>query len=151
MRYFEDFIAGSQRFFSGSYEVTEQEIIEVGNRWDPQPFHVDKNAAQQSIFGGLVASSVHLFAMAVSLGNNVDVDDKCAAVSALGFNDMKLHGPARPGDQLRLKEIVGQCRPSNSRPDCGIIEVRNEIYNQHDELIFSFISAALIQRRASAC
>lgn len=146
MRYFEDFVVGSCRFFTGSYEVTEQEIIEVGNRWDPQPFHIDAAAAQQSIFGGLVASSVHLFAMAVSLGNHVDAEHKCAAVSALGFNNMKLHAPARPGDQLRLKEIVGNCRPSNSRPDCGIVEVRNELYNQHETLIFSFESAALMQR-----
>lgn len=149
MRYFEDFVVGTDRFFIGSYEVTEQEVIEVGNRWDPQPFHTDKTAAQQSIFGGLVASSVHLFAMTVSLGNHVEAQHKCAAVSALGFNNMKLHAPARPGDQLRLKEIVGECRPSNSRPDCGIVEVRNELYNQNNELIFSFDSAALMQRRPS--
>ena len=149
MRYFEDFVVGTDRFFIGSYEVTEQEIIEVGDRWDPQPFHTDKTAAQQSIFGGLVASSVHLFAMTVSLGNHVEAQHKCAAVSALGFNNMKLHAPARPGDQLRLKEIVGECRPSNSRPDCGIVEVRNELYNQNNELIFSFDSAALMQCRPS--
>ena len=147
MRYFEDFIAGSSRFFPGDYTVTEEEIIEVGNRWDPQPFHIDKAASEGSIFGGLVASSVHLFAMSVSLGNHVPPEEKCAAVSALGFNNMKLHGPARPGDVIRLKEVVGDCRVSNSRPECGIVDVRNELYNQRDELIFSFDSAALMQRR----
>ena len=147
MRYYEDFPVGLVNNFDYGYEFTEEEIISFATRWDPQPFHTDKTAAQQSIFGGLVASSVHLFAMAVSLGNHVSAEQKCAAVSALGFNDMKLHAPAKPGDQLRLKEVVGVCRPSNSRPDCGIIEVRNELYNQNDELIFSFNSAALIQRR----
>jgi acyl dehydratase len=147
MRYFEDYIVGQSRWFDGSYAVTEEEIMEVGNRWDPQYFHIDKEAAADSIFGGLVASSVHLFAMCVNLGNFVPEQERCAAMSALGFDNMRLHGPARPGDQLRLKEVILESRTSNSRPEGGIVKMRNELFNQHDEMIFSFDCAAMVRRR----
>lgn len=147
MRYFEDYVPGEFKFFSGEYIVTEDEIIEVGQRWDPQPFHIDKKASEESLFGGLVASSVHLFAMSVNLGNKVAANERCAALSALGFNHVKLHTPARPGDIMRMKEIVIEVRLSNSRPESGIVNISNELYNQRDELVFSFDVAALVQTR----
>jgi len=145
LRYFEDFSAGTVRTAPGTYPVTEDEIVEVGTRWDPQPFHTDAEAARDSIFGGLVASSVHLFAIAVWLGSTYE--DKVDAVTALGFKELQWHAPARAGDRLRLRSTTLSTRVSRSRPDCGIVESRSQIINQDDELVFSYQGAALIRRR----
>ncbi len=145
MRYYEDFIPGKKARFSGSYEVTDEEIIEMGTRWDPQPFHTDPEAAKESIFGGLVASSVHLFAIAVRLGQQDR--EPIAALTALGFQDLRWHAPARPGDILTMSSEILKTRLSKSRPGVGIVESRNEIYNQNDELVFAYSGAALIRCR----
>jgi acyl dehydratase len=82
--------AGHEEKFSESHTITEEKIIEFGQRWDPQPFHTDPVAAEESIFGGLVASSVHLFAIAVKLGTSLPHQKRAAAVSALGCTNMQL-------------------------------------------------------------
>jgi acyl dehydratase len=145
VRYFEDFETITVRTAPGRYEVTEDEIVEMGTRWDPQPFHVDAEAAKDSIFGGLVASSVHLFAIAVRLGSTYP--GKVAAVTALGFKQLQWHSPARTGDLLRLRSTTLSTRRSRSRPDCGIVESRSEVLNQNDDLGFSYEGAALIRRQ----
>jgi len=130
-----------------SYTVTEAEIIEVGTRWDPQPFHIDPVAAAQSPFGGLVASSVHLLAIAVATGAKTSMDNPVAAVSALGFDKMRLHAPARPGDVLCNRSEVVEARPSGSQPHLGVVRNRVELWNERAELIFSFEAAYLVARR----
>ena len=145
MRYYEDIEDGAVQAAPGRFEVTEEEVIEMGSRWDPQPFHTDAELAKESIFGGLVASSVHLFAIAVSLGHTRA--EPVAAVTALGFKELQWHAPARPGDILRLQSRVLSKRLSASRPECGIVESRSEVYNQNDELVFAYSSAALIRLR----
>ena len=148
MQFFEDFVVGRVDVYDATpYTVTEAEIIEFGTRWDPQPFHVDRAAAAASPFGGLVASSVHLFAMAVGIGMAAQKDNPVAAVSALGFDTMRLHGPARPGDVLVNRSEVIEARPSNSQPSLGVLRVRTELVNQRDEAIFSFETAFLVARR----
>lgn len=147
MRYYEDLTVGATSKGTGTYLVTEEEIVEVGRRWDPQPFHTDPVAAAASPFGGLVASSVHLFAMA----NSVAVKgDPTAAVSSLGFNDMVNHAPARPGDVLRTRSTVQARRLSRSRPGLGVVETLVELINQDDVTVFSFVNAALIRCREAA-
>ena len=146
MRYYEDFVPGETATSQGSYVVTEAEIREVGERWDPQPFHVDPLAAARSAFGGLVASSVHLFAIAVSLGG-AESSEPSAAVSALGFDELRLLAPVRPGDVLRARFTPIDRRVSSSRPGLGIVRSRCELVNQRDEVVFSDVSAFLIERR----
>ncbi len=145
MRYFDFYSIGDEYAHAGRYIVDEEEIIEIGNRFDPQPFHIDEEQAKNSFFGGLVASSVQLFAIGVSLGNHVDEEIKPAAVSALGFNNMKMITPARPGDELKSTEIVLEKRLSKSKPNLGIVTFRNVITNQHDETVFEFEASALIK------
>ena len=147
MKFFEDFTVGEVEVLDATYVVTEEEIREVGERWDPQPFHIDPEAAQQSPFGGLVASSVHLFAMAVSLSMTGTKHDPVAAVSALGFDKMRLHAPARPGDELFVRIEVIEARRSTSQPALGVVHTRAEMLNQHDDLVFSYESAFLVQQR----
>ena len=146
MLYFEDFVVGKETLGRERYPVTEAEVREIGERWDPQPFHVDPVAAEQSPFGGLVASSVHLFAIRVALSNR-GLDEPAAAVSALGFDNLRLHAPVRPGDELRVRVVVLDRRVSGSRPGLGIVRTRSELLNQRDELVFSDESAFLIERR----
>ncbi len=145
MKYYEDSVVGSEIIPLASYEVTKEEIIEQGKRWDPQPFHIDEQAADNSIFGGLVASSAHLFSITVWFGSKFP--EKWAAVSALGFDQVKLHAPVRPGDVLTYRAVCAGKRPSKSRPDCGIVEYRGEVLNQKEEVVFSLVSAALHSMR----
>src|SRR5688572_25621312 len=116
MRYYEDLTEGRVWEYDARYEVTEEEIMEVGRRWDPQPFHIDAEAAKAPVFKGLVASSVHLFAIATCLAVQVPEDLRSATVSGLGFGAIRLHAPARPGDVLRARSEVLEQRLSNSRP-----------------------------------
>jgi acyl dehydratase len=87
---------------------------------------------------------VHLFAMAVSLSLTGTKDDPVAAVSALGFDKMRLHAPSRPGDELFQRSEVIEARPSKSRPGLGVVRTRDELVNRRDQLIFSYESAFLV-------
>lgn len=148
MKYFEHFMLGLEEDAPGRHIVTEEEIIEFGTRWDSQPFHVDPEAAKESVFGGLVASSAHLFAIAIGLWNRetANAEERTAAVSALGFNNMQLKTPARPGDELKSRSTVIERRSSASKPHLGIVTFRNEVTNQDDVLVFSFENSALIRK-----
>jgi acyl dehydratase len=147
MKYFEYFVIGLEEEAPGRHVVTEEEIIEFGTRWDSQPFHVDPEAAKTSVFGGLVACSVHLFAMAIGLWNSETAnEDRAAAVSALGFNNMQLKTPARPGDELKSKSTVIERRSSVSKPHLGIVTFRNEVTNQNGELVLVFENTALLEK-----
>ena len=91
MHYFDDLSVGDEAVFDETHCVSEQDIIEMGKRWDPQPFHVDPVAAKDSMFGGLVASSTHVFCICCSFGKkDMDRDKLIAAVSALGFDKHNL-------------------------------------------------------------
>lgn len=147
MRYFEDFVVGSVDEKSETYPVTQDEIIEMGERWDPQPFHTDPVAATDSLFGGLVACSAHVFAISCALHSKVPDDEKTAAVSALGFDELRLLAPVRPGDELRARSEITDARLSQSRPGVGIVSSRGELRNQRDEVVFTIASAALIRCR----
>jgi acyl dehydratase len=148
MKYFEDFRVGERATAAAEYLVTEAEIIEFGTRFDPQPFHTDPVAAKASIFGSLVASSVHLFAMSVSFSRHLGAPT--AAVSALGFDEMRMLAPARPGDRLFLRSETLMTRPSQSRPECGIVESRSELFNQRDETVMTYRGAFLVLRREAS-
>lgn len=147
MRYFEDMIVGEKIVFQNHYDVTEQEIIEVASRWDPQPFHIDKEAAKNSIFGTLTASSVHLFAMMIGIGTTDKHTEHFAALSILGFNNIRVVHPARPGDRLFVRCEVLSLRASKSRANCGIAETRNIMYNQDGTDVMYADNAFLVERK----
>jgi len=144
MKYFEDVTVGAERVFEAEYRVSEQEIVDMGQRWDPQPFHTDPVAARASMFGGLVASSAHIFCIFVSFSKGeIDSDKRIAAVSALGFDKLRWHAPVRPGDVLRMRSRVISTRESKSKSDLGIVTVANTIFNQNDEAAFTLESTFL--------
>ena len=146
MKHFEDLEVGVWQD-NGTYEITEAEIVEVAERWDPQPFHIDPVAAAASSFGGLVACSAHLFSITCVLASKVPDERKIKAVSALGFDKVRLHSPARPGDVLTSRSILVEARVSQSKPHLGVIRSRTELTNQRGEQVYSLEGAALIERR----
>lgn len=151
MIYFEDVNLHEEVVFDAVYHVTEEEIIEVGERWDPQPFHIDREAAKKSMFGGLVASSAHIFAIWVSMGNDeMDKDKAIASVSALGFNNLQWHAPVRPGDAIKSSFTITEARQSKSRPELGIVNSSNRVFNQNNEIVFSLECAFLVPKRPAA-
>lgn len=143
--HFEDYVVGHIVHIPKRYLVTQDEIISVAQKWDPQPFHVDPVAAQNSIFGGLVASSAHAFPIFVYLGQQSGRG--VAAISALGFDKLRFSTPIRPGDELRYEYCCMEKRVSGSRPYAGIVRCEGRLINQNDDVVFSGEVASLVQRR----
>ena len=147
MKYYEDYVLGKTLDIPVTYAVTEEEIIQMSAKWDPQPFHMDKEAAKESIFGGLVASSAHIIPIFIWLGQQEGI--KTAAVSALGFEEMKPLAPIRPGDVLSYQYECIEKRLSRSRPGVGIVKCMGRMYNQKKELVFTGTVASLVKTRGT--
>lgn len=144
-KYFEDFEVGGEIPFRGTYELTEAEIIEVGKRWDPQPWHIDVEAARASLFGGLVAASAHLFAVTSWFGQRAP--SKTATVAALGFDELRLTNPGRVGDRLSATAVCIDKRESKSKPDRGIVRSRMTLKNQDGDTVLSMVTTFLCLKR----
>jgi acyl dehydratase len=144
-RYLEDLHAGD-RFESDTFQVTEDGIIQFAREFDPQLFHLDVNAAEQSVFQGLAASGWHTAAMTMRLF--VTGGLKLAGGSVgLGVDELRWPLPVRPGDTLRLQTEIVEVRPSRSKPDRGIIRIRNVTTNQRGEVVQTFLASVLVRRR----
>ncbi len=143
--YYEDYIVDENIDIPVTYSVTKEEIVEMASRWDPQPFHIDEEAANNSMFGGLVASSAHIFPIFVWLGQQGGRD--VAALSALGFDKMRLHAPLRPGDQISYQYHCVEKRLSKSKPHCGIVRSVSTMRNQRGEKVFTIEVVSLIATR----
>ena len=148
MKYFEDAEIGKVLVFPQRYTLTEENILEMGRQWDPIPIHVDKEAAKSSMFGDLVASTVHLFAIATKLSRSYK--EEWAVVSALGMSDFKNHAPGYAGYVLEGSNTFTDKRVSNSRPDQGVINYRCALHNLDGKLLFEFSGAALYKLREEA-
>lgn len=144
MRYYEDFEMG-QITDVGSRRVTREEIVEFATRFDPQPFHIDDAAANASIFGGLTGSSCHTFAL-VSLIHHQG-GGGIALVANLGSEELRFPSPLRPDDTLSLRSECVAMRPSNSRPEIGIVTTRSLLTNQRDETIMDMKTTFMVKRR----
>lgn len=147
-RYLEDYTPG-EVLDVGAITVSEEEIIEFARRYDPQPFHIDPEAARQSMFGGLVASGWHT----CSLVMRVLVDhyiSRVAGLGASGIEDLRWLQPVRPGDRLAVRVTVLETRRSRSKPDRGLIRARTEARNQNDALVMTMVSTGMLRARAAA-
>ena len=144
-RYLEDLHVGD-RFESDAFHVTEKDIIQFARDFDPQPFHLDPKAANQSVFRGLAASGWHTAAMTMKLFVTGSLRLAGGSVG-LGVDELKWPRPVRPGNTLRLKTEILEVRPSRSKPDRGIIRIRNVTTNQDGEVVQTFVASVLIRRR----
>ena len=145
MQYFEDFAAG-QKFASGRLTVTAAEIKEFAARYDPQPFHLDEAAAENSPFAGLAASGWHTAALTMRL---IVGSEFRPAGGVLGFGgELIWTRPVRPGDELHVESEILETRLSQSRPGQGIVKVRVTTLNQHDAVVQTFTPSLLVPRRS---
>lgn len=145
MWYLDDYRVGKIIESVDRYLVTEEEIMEVGRRWDPRPYHTDREAAAKSLFGSLVACSAHLFCIVSWLAHHME--EPTAAVSGLGWNNIKMHAPVRPNDEIYSKVKCLEARPSKTQPGCGIVTAQNNLFNQRGELVFTAEVSFLVMCR----
>jgi len=139
----------------GSYVFTEDSIVEFARQFDPQRFHVDAEAARQSVFGGLCASGWHTAAvwMKLNIASSAVETRKALAEGRTvpefgpspGFRNLRWFKPVYAGDELSYARVVRGTRPLNSRPGWSILELTCEARNEAGELVMSFDSAALIK------
>lgn len=143
--YFENFYAG-QEIELGSRTVTEDEIIAFARDFDPQTFHVDHEAAAESIYGGVIASGWHTCSMMMRIVVD-SVLGKAAGMGSPGLDKVRWILPVRPGDTLSVKYITTQVKASASRPDRGVVWSTWEARNQHGELVCTIDGIGLYGRR----
>ena len=147
-RYLEDLHVGD-RFESDTFQVTEEGMIQFARDFDPQPFHLDASAAEHSVFKGLAASGWHTAAMTMKLFVTGGLRLAGGSVG-LGVDELRWPRPVRPGDTLRLQTEIVEVRPSRSKPDRGIIRIRNVTTNQGGEVVQTFLASVLVRRRPAA-
>ena len=145
MRYLEDFAEG-QTFGSGRLVVSAEKIRAFGAEFDPQPFHLDEQAAQGTVFRGLAASGWHTAALTMRLLVESELQPAGGIVGA-GGEELRWPRPVRPGDELHLKSEVLEVRASKSRPTQGVIKVRTTTFNQDGEPVQILIASLVVPRR----
>ena len=144
-QYLEDYAVG-QVYRSGRLRVDKDQIIAFAAQFDPQPYHLDEEAARQSFFGGLTASGWHTAALTMRLV--VEGEFRPAdGILGVGFEELSWPRPVRPGDELHAESEVLEVRLSKSRPDRGLIRVRTTTFNQNGEHVQIYTGNLLVPRR----
>jgi acyl dehydratase len=144
---FESFDIGQIQNF-GAYEVTEEEIIEFAEKYDPQFFHLDHEAAKQSLFGGLCASGWHTCSMTMAM-MVANMDKNGRSLGSPGIDNLRWLRPVYPGDVLSVQMEVMDTRPSKSRPNIGIVVSKVSVSNHKAEIVMEFTSNGIFSREAA--
>lgn len=146
--YWEDFTPGWQ-CESQSRQLTASEITDFAREYDPQPYHVDEEAAKSTPFGGLIASGWHTCSVAMRLMcDSYLLQTSC--IGSPGLDELRWFKPVRPGDSLRLKTTALDQAPSKKDPTRGTVKFRWEVLNQKDEVVCSITGRQLYRRRTPA-
>ena len=146
MQFYEDLAIGQKQAF-GRYEVTREEVIEFASKYDPQPFHLDDEAAAATHFGRLSASGWHTCAMTMAMLVENLKANRQAGLGAPGIDQLRWKKPVFPGDTLRCESVVIEKRRSGSRPEMGIFKSSLTVFNQNDEPVLEMVSNGLISTR----
>lgn len=144
-RYLEDFKVGDV-IEMGPRSVTRDEIVAFARKFDPQPFHVDEDAARASPYGGLIASGWHTMAMCMRMM----VDGYIRGTESMGspgIDELRWLKPVRPGDVLRLRQEVVEVLPSRSKPDRGIVKSAHTLSNQDGQVVMTLRGMGMYRRR----
>ena len=144
-RYFDDFAVGD-RLTTRGVTLTESMIIDFALAYDPQPFHIDVEAAKQSNYGGLIASGFHTLALGFRMVLETGIF-RVASMGSPGFDELRWLRPVRPGDTLHTELEVMDKKPSSSKPDRGIMRAAYRIKNQKGEEVLTFLSMHLLKRK----
>jgi acyl dehydratase len=142
-RYFEDLKAG-ERFKSGPYKVSEEQIISFAREFDPQPFHLDAVVADQTMFKGLIASGWHSAAITMRLF--VQTLNFAEGAIGLGVDELRWPQAVQPDDVLQVETEIVDLRESRSKPSHGIVRLRNVTTNQRGEIVQTMAASALVLR-----
>jgi acyl dehydratase len=143
--YLDDLHVG-QRFMRGTYVVDEEQIKAFARQFDPQPFHLDNEAAKNSRFSGLAASGWHTASITMRLLVEGGLPLAGGVIGAGGEFDWP--NPTRPGDMLQIESEILDVRPSRSKPDRGIVTVRSLTRNQRNEVVQRLTAKLIVPRRA---
>lgn len=146
MKYYEDIAVGDARSF-GHYEVTREEVMDFARKYDPQPFHLDDDAAAATHFGRLSASGWHTCSMTMAMMVENMRSEKSAGLGSPGVDQLRWKKPVYPGDTLRCETEIIEKRRSASRPEMGIFKSSIRTYNQNDEVVLEMVSNGLISTR----
>ncbi|MFA4835594.1 MAG: MaoC/PaaZ C-terminal domain-containing protein [Dehalococcoidia bacterium] len=144
--YFEDIVVG-EKTIAGQHQTSKTEILEFAQKWDRQPFHIDEEAAKSYPYGGLIAPAPYILAVVTRVSTADSDMPKMAVIGALGYDQMRIPNPVRPGDLLTVSWVIIEKRESKSKSDRGIVRTQTEIRNQRNEQVISYISTAMIYKR----
>src|SRR5213595_2624932 len=143
-QYFDDLKVGN-RFKSDPLNVTEKHLIEFAHKFDPQMFHLSRKRAERTIFKGLIASAWHTAAMTMRLF--VQTLNFAEGAIGLGVDELRWPNAVRPGDALKVETEILELRLSRSKPNYGIIRLRNVTVNQRGEIVQTMSASAMVPRR----
>ena len=145
MLYFEDFPPGDVRE-SPPRTITREEMLAFARQYDPQPFHLDDDAAKKSIYGGLIGSGWLTVAVMMRLLWDTMLKDT-VSLGSPGSDEIRWLKPVRPGDTVRARFTVVEAIPSRSKPDRGVVKTYTEILNQHGEIVMTMRGLGMFGRR----
>lgn len=143
---FEDFFVGQVREF-GHRLVDREEGLAFATAYDPQPLHLDEEAAKASVLGGLSVSGWHTCAMVMRMMCDEYLLDSTSQGSP-GIDKLRWLRPVRPGDTLRVRMVVNEIKASKSRPEIGLVRSAWEVFNQKDEVVMSMEGWGMFGRRS---
>lgn len=146
-KYFDELSVGDT-FETGGITLAESAIVDFALTYDPQPFHVNRVAAAESIFGGLIASGFQTLAMTFRLFRDTGVLTG-TNLGGHGMDEVRWSAPVRPGDTIRARVTVERMTASRSKPDRGVVRFRYRTYNQDDVEVLSAVMDHVMARRIS--
>jgi acyl dehydratase len=133
----------------GPISPSREDIITFAQQFDPQPFHLDDEAAKASVFGGLCASGWHTCSLAMRLMSTQFLPNT-TSLGSPGMDQVKWPKPVFPGDQLTLRHTILEKRASQKRPDVGLVRTQWEMFNQHNDAVLHMQSWSMFRRRHRA-
>ncbi len=145
MRHWEDFTVGETTEL-GEVEVTREDIVEFARRFDPQPFHLDDEAAASGPYGGLIASGWHTASLFMGLFVRSILLDS-ASMGSPGIDGLRWTAPVRPGDRLTGRVTINAMEPSAKRHDRGTVFTTSEVFNQDGTLVMTLDARGYFRRR----
>jgi acyl dehydratase len=146
--YWEDFQPGAVAVY-GPRLVTREEIVAFAAEFDPQPMHLDEAAASATMLGGLAASGWHTCCLLMRMLNDGFILNS-SSMGAPGIEEVRWLKPLRPGTRIRVRSTVLETRPSNSRPEMGLVKMQHEVLDETDAVLTTLTSTAMMGRKPGA-
>jgi len=144
--YLDDLKPGDRFVSPSGYTLTESDIIDFALRYDPQPFHIDVNAAKETAFGGLISSGFQTLAIGFRVIYSTGFITT-ANLGGAGVDELRWLRPVRPGDTLRSTAEIKEVTPSKSKPDRGTVKYGLTVSNQNNEPVLTGTFVIVVKRR----